>query len=100
MKIHLTLFLIFICLIGYSQSETSSPSDTLKAGVIFEFDMRKHACGQKYYIKIMNDTIMARLPKDLNIDNRKLPIDVYLSVSDQKQDQCGLSKINYITRKE
>ena len=67
---------------AFCQIEGAKKKGNLQEGEIFYFDMNKHICGQKYYIKIENDTILVnRSSMDLRIDSRELPIEVYLNIS-------------------
>ena len=75
----------------------------LQEGEIYYFDMNKHICGQKYYIKTGNDTILVnRNSMDIKIDSRELPIKVYLTISgnDNSRSCSGnYKKLSYIKRK-
>jgi hypothetical protein len=88
---------------AFSQVEESLIKGNIQEGEIYYFDMNKHICGQKYYIKTGNDTILVnRNLMDLKIDSRKLPIKVYLTISgDVVSSSCSgnYKTLSYIKRK-
>jgi hypothetical protein len=103
LKKNLIILIVLFSAQAFCQTEGNQITGNLQEGEIYYFDMNKHICGQKYYIKTGNDTILVnRNSMDIKIDSRELPIKVYLTISgnDNSRSCSGnYKKLSYIKRK-
>ena len=103
MKQSLIILIVLFSPQAFCQIEENLIKGNLQEGEIYNFDMNKHICGQKYYIKTGNDTILVnRSSMDLKIDTRELPIKVYLTISgndDSRSCSGNYKTLSYIKRK-
>jgi len=96
MKNILLIIIVLISVETYCQEQQNQIKDTHQEGEIYYFDMNKHSCGQKYYIKMGSDTILVnRKSMDLKIGFKELPLKVYLTISGEENNSSCVG--NYKT---
>jgi hypothetical protein len=98
MKQILTIVIALISFQSYCQTIETQKSDSIQEGVICRFDMKKHACGQLYYIKTQSDTISVgrQIELDLNLNYKEIPVQVYFTILGD--GKCQSKTLSYITR--
>ena len=101
---HLLIFImILVSTPVFCQKEKNQIKDDYQEGLIYRYDMNKHICGQKYYIKTGNDTILInKRSMNIKIDRREFPLKVYLTISGNDNNESCLGnykKLSYIRRK-
>lgn len=97
MKHFLTFFTLLVSFQVVSQNKEYSNEDIIQEGIVYRFDLRKHMCGQMYYIAIENDTIKVGRSIEKTIELKELPIEVYFTISGD--DRCGAKILSYIEKK-
>lgn len=79
------------------ESQKNEINDNSQDGEIYYFDMRKHGCGQLYYIKTQNDTIKVDDLLNLKLILKEIPVEVQFSILGD--DRCGAKTLSFIKRK-
>lgn len=97
MKTILSFILALTSFQTYCQTKGDEIDNNHLEGKIYYFDMRKHGCGQLYYIKTQNDTIMVDDLLDLKLDKNEIPVVVQFSILGD--DRCGAKTLSFIHRK-
>jgi hypothetical protein len=94
MKQPIIYFFLLISSQSFCQVNDNQINHNIQEGEVYYFDMRKHACGQMYSIKLYNDTIFTRNLLNLDFNHNELPIKVYLSIAkidEVTNRRCGFN---------